>query len=88
VAERLDEQLDASFRAWLMRPEKGLLVDRVGSALRISPIFEWFEDDFGGRAEVLVFVARYAPRAGAAWIREQGFDVKVDYFDYDWRLNQ
>jgi hypothetical protein len=88
VAERLDEQLDASFRAWLMRPEKGLLVDRVGSALRISPIFEWFEDDFGGRAEVLVFVARYAPRADAAWIREQGFDVKVDYFDYDWRLNE
>jgi hypothetical protein len=88
VAGRLDAQLDASVRAWLMRPEKGLMVDRAPPGLWLSPIFDWFEADFGGRKGVLQFVARYARPEDALWIREQGEDVSVRYFDYDWSLNE
>jgi hypothetical protein len=88
VADRLDEQLDASVRAWLARPEKGLRVDRQDDSVVLSPIFDWFEEDFGGRAGVLSFVARYASPEDGDWLRARGEDLDVSYFDYDWGLNE
>jgi len=84
----LDAQLDASLRAWLARPEKGLAVDRDKMRIRISRIFKWFDEDFGGSRGVLSFVERYAPADDQAWLKAHRNELRVSYFDYDWNLNE
>ncbi|MDH4229752.1 MAG: DUF547 domain-containing protein [Nitrospirota bacterium] len=76
VPEQLEQQLDDQAQTFLANPKKGVVGD---GNVRLSRIFDWFEDDFGGRAGVLAFVARY-----------RGGNVRrVDgYFDYDWALNR
>ena len=86
-AEGLDAQLDASVRAWLMRPEKGVSLDRAEKRVRVSRIFKWFSRDFGGRRGVLDFVRRYAPEPEGAWLAENLEGVRLSYFGYDWDLN-
>lgn len=88
AARGLDSQLDASIRAWLARPEKGLSLDRAKGRLEISRIFKWFAKDFGGRKGVLVFVQKYAPEPEAAWLAANLQRVSVSYLDYNWNLNQ
>lgn len=83
----LDAQFDASLRAWMLRPEKGMKLDRKQSVLRVSRIFDWFEDDFDGAGGVLAFVTRYAPLEEAAWLRTHRANVSLKYLPYDWRLN-
>ena len=86
-APGLDAQLDASVRAWLARPEKGVALDRAERRIRVSRIFKWFSGDFGGRPGVLDFVQRYAPAPEGAWLAENREGVRLAYFGYDWRLN-
>jgi hypothetical protein len=87
TAERLDAQLDAAMRQWMADPDKGLRIDRAAGAIRVSRIFDWFEEDFGKAGGVLAFVARYAPEADRDWLREHGPSARIDYFDYDWAVN-
>ena len=56
-------------RGWLV-PEKGLAVDRDKMRIRISRIFKWFDEDFGGSRGVLAFVERYAPANDQAWLKD------------------
>jgi len=84
----LDAQLEASLRAWLARPEKGLAVDRDKMRIRISRIFKWFDEDFGGSSGVLSFVERYAPANDQAWLKAHRNELRVSYLDYDWNLNE
>lgn len=86
VAERLDEQLDEQVRAWLADPRRNRY-DRASEELRVSAIFDWFEDDFERDAgSVSAWIARYAPAAEAAWIRAAD-DLDVEFLDYSWELN-
>ncbi len=87
-AETLDAQLDDNMRAWLARPEKGLALDRDRRELTLSPIFDWFEDDFAASGGVLAVATRYAPEAERQWLEGNRRDVEIEYFDYDWRLNE
>lgn len=86
-AERLDAQLDAGFRRWLADPRKGVRLDRASRTLHLSPIFDWFEEDFEVSGGVLATVRRFAPPDVAAWIAEHGDDARIRYLDYDWSLN-
>ena len=86
-ASSLDAQLAASIRAWLARPEKGFSADRGQKRIRVSRIFDWFSEDFGGREGVLSFILAYLPEAEGAWLLGAGKTAKLSYFDYDWRLN-
>lgn len=88
TARGLDAQLDASIRAWLARPEKGLFLDQTKGSLEISRIFKWFSEDFGGREGVLRFVQKYAPRPEAAWLAANLGGFSVSFLDYDWSLNR
>jgi hypothetical protein len=92
----LDRQLDDQARRFLARPDV-LAVNRKKGVVRLSAIFDWFKDDFvkqyggGGRddratAAVLDFVGRYAGDDVRSYL--QSGDVKVEYFDYDWTLNE
>jgi len=87
-ARGLEAELDASVRAWLARPEKGVALDRARNRVRVSRIFKWFSRDFGGRRGVLDFVRRYAPEAEGAWLAENLEGVRLSYFGYDWDLNE
>jgi len=86
-AERLDDQLDDAMRRWLADPRKGLRIDRETRTVQMSRIFKWFDEDFEASGGALAFVAPYLDASDRAWLREQGTDARIDYFDYDWSLN-
>lgn len=75
----LERQLDEQARAFLADPTK----NRVeGETLHLSPIFQWFRGDFeAAGGSLAAFVAPYlGTRAPGAWTR-------IEFLDYDWRLN-
>jgi hypothetical protein len=84
-AADLDAQLDDNARRWLADPRKGMRLDRATQTLQLSPIFDWFADDFGD--SVLPFVAAHLPDEAASFIRAQQDKLRIRYFDYDWSLN-
>ena len=84
----LDAQLTSNMREWLANEKKGLAVDRAEDELWLSPILKWFSEDFDAQGGVIAVVTRYAPETDQAWLRAKGADADVEYFDYDWNLNQ
>jgi len=76
-ASRLNQQLDAQVIAFLSRPFKGLTLQ--GGRMRISKIFDWFEDDFQARGGVRAFVLQYRP--------DMPSGARLAHLDYDWSLN-
>ena len=86
-AARIDAQLDATMRRWMASPKKGLRVDRARRQVELSRIYDWFEEDFASRGGAVAFATRYAPEADAAWLRTNGASADVEFFDYDWTLN-
>ena len=84
---RLGAELDAAMRQWLASPEKGVLIDRTRNQVSVSAIFDWFEEDFETVGGVLSTIARYAPTADAAWLQNEGRQARIQFFDYDWTLN-
>jgi hypothetical protein len=98
VAEKLDDQLADQSRRFLSSQEKGMRADVPEEVLYLSPIFDWFGEDFtmaygttgvdhydGNEAAVLNFVAHHVDDAMARWIREGAYSLR--YLDYDWGLN-
>jgi hypothetical protein len=81
---RLDAQLDDAMGRFLANPAKGLALDRERGVLRLSRIFEWFEQDFEP-AGVLAFVSRYLSDADRSFLETR--HPRIEHFDYDWRLN-
>lgn len=84
-AEDLDAQLEDNVRRWLADPRKGARIDRATNTLTLSPILDWFADDFGGG--VVPFVAAHLPAEDGRWIRSQEQALRIRYFEYDWSLN-
>jgi hypothetical protein len=72
----LDAQLDDQTRRFLGDPSR----NRIGNGqLALSPIFDWFREDFDKAAgSVRDFVRRY---------RDVPDDADLTYLDYDWSLN-
>jgi len=86
-ASHLDADLDAAMRRWLASPDKGVAIDRAANRVRVSEIFDWFEEDFEAGGGVLATVARYVPEQDAAWLLGPGRRAAIGYLDYDWTLN-
>ena len=76
-ASNLDMQLQQQTRLFLKDKSKNVIDE---STLAISPIFKWFQEDFGGRDGVREFISRYADHIPGS--------TSIQYTDYDWRLNQ
>jgi len=87
TAAKLEAQLDESARAFFASREH-LRIDLDARVVRLSPIFDWFGEDFGGSdAAKLAFAARYV--AGDAERSLLGAKTaRLEYLDYDWRLNE
>jgi hypothetical protein len=74
----LDKLLDENMRRFVADRGRNPIDDRTRT-LRLSRLFEWYADDFGGRQAVPAYVGRYAGKDYANW--------KVEYVEYDWSLN-
>ncbi len=75
-AETLDEQLEAQTKKALQQSDKVLRID--GNTLRLSKIFEWFEED-------------YKDGDIQGWLRDYmdlDQDLRIRYMDYNWSLNR
>jgi hypothetical protein len=90
----LDTQLDAQSAAWMRTT--GLAIDRAHGRVAISPIFDWYGDDFAklpgpdvpgvdGEAEAAIRFALLHDPNDAAYLRAGGYAVA--WADYDWGVN-
>lgn len=83
-AETLDKDLDAAARAFVNHPRAAQV--RADGTLRLSSIYKWYKEDFGGTdAGVIEHLRRYAASDLLAKLAAgvRGFDD-----EYDWALNQ
>jgi hypothetical protein len=84
---RLDDDLDDAMRAWLASSEKGIAVDASNNRVQLSKIFDWFSEDFEAEGGALAVAARYVSAEDAAWLKSNGKNARIGFFDYDWSLN-
>ncbi|WP_436322753.1 DUF547 domain-containing protein [Vibrio cidicii] len=77
TASNRDALLEQAAREFI-NSSKG--VDMQGNQARLSSIYDWFIEDFGGKAHLFEHIGTYAPQY-------RGFSAKVEYH-YDWSLNQ
>ena len=76
----LDEQLEAQTRTFLADTDKNS-IDTENKTVRLSPLFEWFEEDFSSKSgSVIKFINPYFGNIA-------GPDYKIEYTNYDWSLN-
>ncbi|PJB95419.1 MAG: hypothetical protein CO080_07940 [Nitrospirae bacterium CG_4_9_14_0_8_um_filter_70_14] len=93
VAARLDAQLDAATRRFLIDPVKGARVARARGlfsdreTLYLSAIFKWFRADFEAGQTVTTFVTPFLAPDSRLRLAAHAGEVRIDYLDYDWRLN-
>ena len=91
VADRLEQQLEEATRLFLADKSRNLL---DGNTLRVSEIFDWYEEDFEqgwrGSNSVGEFLALYRDALEMPDSRvsdlEQG-KYRIRYLKYDWTLN-
>ena len=86
-AARIDEQLSASLRRFLANPDKGLSIDEAQGRITLSKIFDWFAEDFEQEGGVLGYLTPYVPSVQREWFQRNARSARLDYFDYDWTLN-
>ena len=84
-AAKLDAQLDEQGRNFLRNPSKNR-VDTEEGTLYLSPIFDWFKEDFVKKSgNVVKFIYPYLKKSDQALLQKGG--LKLKYTDYDWDLN-
>ena len=82
-AETLEADLDAAARAFVNHP-RGVTAGESGS-LKVSSIYTWFKDDFGGDAGVIAHIQKYA---GPDLAKKLSGSPEISGGDYNWSLNQ
>lgn len=99
TAKRLNEQLEAQSRRFLISPA-GLRIDRDRNVLYVSSIFKWYGDDFRDRyspadgfiglneteRSVANFCRGYLSASDGDYLAKGAYSIK--YLDYDWSLNE
>ena len=85
VSTKLDLQLNQQGRGFLSDSKKNY-VDLANKTVYLSPIFEWFKEDFLQDSDsVLLFLRPYFPNDISSKISDS--DYKIEFMDYDWSLN-
>jgi len=77
-ARDLDEVLEMNVRCFIVDPCRNQ-VDHKKKQLRLSKIFQWYADDFGGKKAIAEYVNRYHP--------DEVGDYAVSFIEYSWDLN-
>ena len=83
----LDAQLTAAMSTFLADDHKGMRIDRAGSSVMLSKIFDWFEEDFTPEERILRALVQFARTEDKDWLRENERRANISYFEYDWSLN-
>ena len=95
--DKLDGQLDDQAREFLSDLRK-FHIDREANEVWVSPIFDWFVDDFlpdatkkyprqvAQQKSLTAFASKYISPEDAAYLESGKYVVK--YFEYDWTLNE
>jgi len=78
TGENLEATLEANMKRFVADPVRNP-IDHAGRRLRLSQIFNWFKDDFGGEQGVKAYVDRYTERDVS--------NYSVEFVEYDWALN-
>lgn len=79
TADKVNVQLDSLARAFLSDTSKNIIAP---NEVQLSKIFSWFKGDFTKKnTSLITFLNQYAPLT----IKP---DAKIDFLDYDWRLNE
>ena len=78
TAADLETLLETNMRRFLDDPSRNR-IDRERRELRLSRIFEWYAEDFGGPQELARYVDGFVDGDVA------GFDVS--FLEYSWELN-
>jgi len=87
---RIAEQLDDQARRFLNDPRRGVQIETQpsGVVLHATKVMEWFADDFkqwgGGQ---VAFIRKYLPPDKQKLIDAAKGNVKLDFYSYDWTLN-
>ena len=89
AAEQLDQQLDDIVRGLLANSTKGLAVDQQGKVVTLSWILKADRRLFGDGSDdgLLDFVQRYVSSEIGVWINANRGDIKLEFFEHDWGLN-
>jgi hypothetical protein len=93
VAKRLDRQLEEAMQQFLADRDRNRF-DAASGTLWISKIFDWYEKDFISKASAATtlkqFFSGYADllaESEQARRRLREGSYRIDFLDYDWRLN-
>jgi hypothetical protein len=76
---KVGAQLDREARRFCNEP-RNVSYDPGSKTVKLSMIFKWYKDDFGG--DVIAFINKYRDAKDAI-----PADAKIDHVEYDWRLN-
>ena len=91
----LDGQLDRETRRFVSE-RRNVDVDDGKKEIRLSSIFNWYEEDFEAEIDtpiaakhgaVIEYIARYLPAAKASQLLEVSTKYSVVFTPYDWSLN-
>ena len=86
TAAELDAQLDAAVRSLVSDPQHFEVgIDDGRATVRLNKVLDWYKDDFGGERGLLTFLADYVDERTSDLLRAP--DTQVQYFEYDWTLN-
>lgn len=77
-ADDLDAVLTDNLQTWLTDPSRNV-IDTRKRELRLSSIFDWYAEDFGGKGNLARFVNDHVP--------PQVSDFDVQFMPYSWDLN-
>ncbi len=87
MAEKIHDQLDLAASGFINGPEVEIVPER--KLLLLSPIFNWYSRDFGGRSGILDFLIRYRDAGHEReFLIDQGIRSRIVWKKYDWRLNR
>lgn len=82
TGDKLESQLEGATKTFLSIPDKNK-IDDDNEVIVISPIFDWFADDFKGKSgSVVAFIAPYYSKNP-----EDLKSYQIKYTNYDWSLN-
>ncbi len=91
TGSRVSEQLDDQARRFLDDPRRGVQIENRGGGaivLHVTKVMDWFADDFknwgGGQ---VAFIRKYLPPAKQQLIDRAKGKVELDFYSYDWTLN-
>jgi hypothetical protein len=85
--EKLDDQLDKQMRIFLSNPSKGMKVDAkiMPPKVYLSPIFDWFEEDFKSNGGIINFINPYVLQKYKDALKNP--DLSISYMHYNWSIN-